>query len=221
MPLKNTILSAVAITLFASYAAYEHVHQDSAGLVTLVMNDLAGTQSSVASTRTAPVDANAQPAAPASQPVAPQQIPAVTYGEDGGYGEGEDDGYSRRVRTAKPSQPTAAPAQQTPASTQSAAPVASKGQYKDGSYTGPSVNVYYGYVQVKAVISGGKIADVQFLQYPSDRQTSVMINTQAMPLLKQEAIAAQSASVSGVSGATETSGGFIQSLDGALTKARV
>jgi len=55
-------------------------------------------------------------------------------------------------------------------------------------------------------ISGGKITDVVFLQYPSDRRTSQMINSQAMPLLKEEAIQAQSVQVSGVSGASATSG---------------
>jgi uncharacterized protein with FMN-binding domain len=68
-------------------------------------------------------------------------------------------------------------------------------------------------------ISGGRISDVQFLQYPNDRRTSQMINSQAMPILKQEAIQAQSAQVSGVSGATATSGAFIQSLGNALQQA--
>ena len=92
-------------------------------------------------------------------------------------------------------------------------------RYKDGSYTGDVTDAFYGNVQVKVTISGGKITDVQFLQYPNDRQTSVEINSQAMPLLGQEAIQAQSAQVDGVSGATQTSGAFIQSLQTALQKA--
>lgn len=94
-----------------------------------------------------------------------------------------------------------------------------KGKYKDGSYTGPVTDAFYGNVQVKAVITGGKISDVIFLQYPNDRNTSVEINSQAMPFLKQEAIQAQSAKVDGVSGATQTSRAFIQSLDSALQQA--
>ncbi len=94
------------------------------------------------------------------------------------------------------------------------------GQYVDGSYTGSPTDAYYGIVQVKAIISGGKIADVQFLQYPSDRSTSRYINSQAMPMLTQEAITAQSAHVNGVSGATATSGAFVQSLASALAKAK-
>ena len=113
--------------------------------------------------------------------------------------------------------------QQAAAQAQAAAQVAaqSSGQYKNGTYTGPSVNVFYGYVQVQAIIQNGQLADVIFLQYPSDRSTSRYINGQAMPLLKQEAIQAQSAQVDGVSGASATSGGFVQSLGDALAQAHV
>jgi uncharacterized protein with FMN-binding domain len=94
------------------------------------------------------------------------------------------------------------------------------GLYADGSYTGSPADAYYGTVQVKVIVTNGKIADVQFLQYPSDRSTSRYINGQAMPMLTQEAITAQSANVNGVSGATATSGAFIQSLASALALAK-
>jgi len=91
--------------------------------------------------------------------------------------------------------------------------------YKDGSYTGSVADAFYGNVQVKAVISGGKITDVVFLDHPQDRRTSQMINDQAMPMLTQEAITAQSANVDIVSGATQTSNAFRESLQSALSKA--
>ena len=91
--------------------------------------------------------------------------------------------------------------------------------FKDGQFVGAPADAYYGNIQVKAVIQGGKIADVQFLDYPQDRQNSVYINTQAMPLLKAEAIQAQSSKVDIVSGATDTSYAFIQSLASALNQA--
>ncbi len=238
MPIKKILLSSVMIAVFVTYAGYEHVHQDSAGLITLLMNDLAGTPVTstsvqpVASTQSAPT--SPQPAAPApQQPTAPQPTYAVSGGGEDGYGEGEgEDGYRRRttVVQAQPQQTTPTPAPQQAQPTQTTptqtaptptTPTQPQGQYKDGNYTGPSVNVYYGNVQVKAVISGGKLTDVQFLQYPSDRSTSVYINSQAMPMLTQEAIQAQSANVSGVSGASETSAGFVQSLSAALTQAHV
>ena len=89
----------------------------------------------------------------------------------------------------------------------------------DGSYTGSSADAYYGTVQVQAIVQGGKLVTVNFLQYPSDRRTSQYINGQAMPMLQTEAIQAQSANVSGVSGATDTSAAFVQSLGSALAQA--
>ena len=97
----------------------------------------------------------------------------------------------------------------------------SQGMYKDGTYTGSVADAYYGNVQVQVMVQGGKIADVQFLQYPNTHSTSVMINSQAMPYLKSEALQVQSANVNIVSGATETSLAFQQSLADALTQARV
>ena len=92
--------------------------------------------------------------------------------------------------------------------------------YADGAYVGNSADAYYGNIQVKAIIQNGRITDVQFLDYPHDRRTSQMINSQAMPYLTSEAIQAQSAQVDIVSGATDSSMAFIQSLTSALAKAR-
>lgn len=95
------------------------------------------------------------------------------------------------------------------------------GTYKDGQYTGNVADAFYGNVQVKAIISGGKITNVQFLDYPHDRRTSIEINSQAMPMLTSEAIQAQSSQVDVISGATATSGAFIESLKSALSQAKV
>ncbi|MHA2788803.1 FMN-binding protein [Corynebacterium sp. S7] len=91
-----------------------------------------------------------------------------------------------------------------PSSTTSAAPsttTASSGAYTDGTYTGSAENAVYGTVQVQATITGGNITDVTFLQSPDSRSASVRINQQAMPYLKQEAIAAQDAQVNTVKSA--------------------
>ncbi len=95
-----------------------------------------------------------------------------------------------------------------------------KGMYADGTYTGIVADAYYGLVQIQAVIQGGKLINVSFLQYPNDRRTSQYINGQAMPILKSEAIQAQSANVDIVSGATDTSMAFQQSLADALAQAK-
>ena len=95
-----------------------------------------------------------------------------------------------------------------------------KTSYKDGTYTGSVADAFYGNVQVQTTITNGKITDVQFLDYPHDRPTSVEINSQAMSLLKQEAITAQNSQVDIISGATQTSDAFIQSLASALSQAQ-
>lgn len=92
-------------------------------------------------------------------------------------------------------------------------------KYKDGEYTGSVADAFYGPLQVKAIISGGKLVDVQFLQYPNDRPTSTQISNASMPVLKQEAIKAQNAKVDIVTGATQTSEAFVQTLQSALDKA--
>lgn len=109
----------------------------------------------------------------------------------------------------------------TPVPTSAPSPTSRpQGQYKDGSYTGPEVDAFWGLVQIKAVIRNGKIADVTFLEYPSDRRTSQRINNVAMPYLKTEALQVQSANVDIISGATLTSEGFAESLQAALDSAK-
>jgi uncharacterized protein with FMN-binding domain len=93
-------------------------------------------------------------------------------------------------------------------------------QYKDGTFTGSVADAFYGNIQVQATISGGKITNVQFLQFPNDNGTSQYINQQADPMLAQEAIQSQSANVAVVSGATDSSQAFIQSMSDALSQAK-
>lgn len=95
----------------------------------------------------------------------------------------------------------------------------SNGAYKDGYYTGTSVDAGYGNVKVAVTVSGGKITDVQFLDHPNSKGTSISINNYAMPILKSEVIQAQNARVDTVSGATYTSAAFIDSLSSALSQA--
>jgi uncharacterized protein with FMN-binding domain len=95
-----------------------------------------------------------------------------------------------------------------------------RGIYNDGTYVGDVVDAYYGNVQVQVTISNGRMTNIQFLDYPQDRNTSIRINSRAMPILTQEAITAQNANVNGVSGASTTSPAFIESLTSALNQAK-
>jgi uncharacterized protein with FMN-binding domain len=103
---------------------------------------------------------------------------------------------------------TAAP-NTTPTSQPTVAPV--------GSFTGDPVTMRYGIVQVKITVQGGKIVDAQAVQAPTgsnDRYTQ-----KAVPVLRQQTIAAQSANVQGVSGASFTSYGWYESLASAIAQA--
>lgn len=92
--------------------------------------------------------------------------------------------------------------------------------YKNGTYTGISADAIYGNIQVQVTIANGAIADIQFLDYPKDRAHSIQLSTMAMPLLKARAIKIQAANVDTVSGASETSQAFRNSLQSALDQAK-
>jgi len=111
------------------------------------------------------------------------------------------------------------PVQTTPldtTSTASATPAPSS--YKDGNYTGTAVDNGYGIVQVEAIVSGGKLTDVKFLSMPSGGHSSE-VAAFAEPQLLNEALTKQSAKVDIVSGATQDSEAFAQSLQAALSQA--
>ena len=65
---------------------------------------------------------------------------------------------------------------------------------------------------------GGRITKARTLAHPSGGESD-QINGYAVPLLDQEAVAAQSAQIDTVSGATFTSAGYQQSLQSALDAA--
>ncbi|MET7570490.1 FMN-binding protein [Streptomyces sp. NPDC005492] len=85
--------------------------------------------------------------------------------------------------------------------------------------TGDTVQTRWGPVQVKITLTNGKVTDVTAVQYPTDNPRDQEINSYALPQLKSEALAAQSASIDTVSGATYTSDGYRQSLQSALDSA--
>jgi len=92
-------------------------------------------------------------------------------------------------------------------------------QYKDGTYQGSDVSNRYEDIQVSVTISGGKITAVHASLNAQD-DTSQSIAGDAIASLKQATLTAQSASLDGVSGATEASASYIQSLQSAIDKAK-
>ena len=126
---------------------------------------------------------------------------------------------SKPVATKKAT--AAATASATASSTATATPTADAAPAapaaQSGTFTGPSVNVNYGNVQVQITVVNGRITDAVAVKAPSgknDRYTNM-----AVPILKQQTLAAQSANIKGVSGASYTSYGWFTSLQGALAQA--
>jgi uncharacterized protein with FMN-binding domain len=91
----------------------------------------------------------------------------------------------------------------------------------NGTFTGADVPNRFGDVVVRVVITNGHMNDVQAIQLPFDRQESAYISQQAGPLLRTEALQAQSANIDIISGATYTSQSYAQSLESALQQAHL
>jgi uncharacterized protein with FMN-binding domain len=88
-----------------------------------------------------------------------------------------------------------------------------------GTFTGNDVLTKFGDVQVAVTLKHGRIVDVQWLKLPFDRERSQLISRQASPILRTEVLAAQSAQIDLLSGATYTSDGWANSVQSALAQA--
>ncbi|HEY7032495.1 MAG TPA: FMN-binding protein [Thermomicrobiales bacterium] len=199
--LKKIALSSSVVVLFALYAFQEKNRSplgvstvDSAYVATATPRDAAALSTvKPAATSTATIEpARVSTAAKTVTPTAHR--PAATSSATS----------SLPTRTA-----TAEPTATSPAN----------GEYADGTYTGSVADANWGDVEVQAVVTNGNLSDVQFLTYPDHRSRSRSINERAMPVLIQEAIQSQRADVDVVTGATDTSEAFIQSLAAALQQA--
>jgi uncharacterized protein with FMN-binding domain len=88
-----------------------------------------------------------------------------------------------------------------------------------GTVTGAVADTRWGPVQVQITVADGSITDVAVVQYPDSNGKDQQINARALPILIQETLEAQSASIDMVSGATYTSDGYVTSLQSALDQA--
>ena len=85
---------------------------------------------------------------------------------------------------------------------------------------GPAVDTAYGLVQVQVRLQGHRIVSAKAIDYPMGTGQDRAINSYAIPVLQHETVAAQSARVDTVSGATYTSDGYRRSLQAALDAAQ-
>lgn len=105
--------------------------------------------------------------------------------------------------------------------TAAAAPSPTSSSGSTSTVTGDTVATEWGPVQVELTVVDGRITDVVALQYPSGNPRDQQINAYALPVLHDEVVAAQSAHIDHVSGATVTSDGYLTSLQSALDKANL
>ena len=136
---------------------------------------------------------------------------------------------SSKPKTTKSAKPTASAthsssATQSPTATASATPTTSATPTKatsnkatSGTFVGDPYTMRYGTVQVQITINNGKITDAQAIQAPgggNQRYTD-----RAIPIMRQNTLAAQSSNITGVSGASYTAYAWYESLQSALKKA--
>jgi uncharacterized protein with FMN-binding domain len=96
--------------------------------------------------------------------------------------------------------------------------VTKKAAKKSGTFLGSPTNTIYGAVQVSVTIKSGKITKVNAPVYPVGTFRDQQINSQAIPMLEQEVLKAQSSKINNISGASYTAQGFYLSLVSALAK---
>ncbi|MGJ6981632.1 FMN-binding protein [Aestuariimicrobium soli] len=128
-------------------------------------------------------------------------------------------GATSSTSSVTPSQPQTTQTQTT--QTQSGQTQTSQGSsLKDGTWTGQTVTHRYGSVTVTVVVTNGAIASLSEDVVSDGDHHSERINDEAVPVLRQEVLAANSAQVNTVSGGTYTSEAYLQSLQSALDEAR-
>ncbi|HZF92931.1 FMN-binding protein [Streptomyces sp.] len=113
-----------------------------------------------------------------------------------------------------PSSPDETVAAPTPSATAPPSPFPSSSS-SSAVVAGSTVPTEKGDVQVEVTFEGERIASVRMLRQPDHPQT-----TNAVPVLIEETLEAQSADIDSVTGATITSEGYKESLQAALDARR-
>lgn len=126
---------------------------------------------------------------------------------------------STRIAQAPSGVPTPAPAGSPTGTAPPATPTSTPGEPVVAVHDGQVIDTKFGTVQVRVVITGGVITDVSALTLTDSSDTSVAISARAAPILREEVLAAQSAAVTNVGGATYTSEAYLTSVQSALDAA--
>ena len=165
---------------------------------------------------------------PGTVPLANRALPATSAGSGAPGALASPGGLAAGgTATAPAGSPPGPTATTAPGATSKTTPAAPKATTKppksttmrDGTWNGAPIYNGYGNIELSITVGGGKITNVTTLDSPRDSSRSKSINANALPKLRQEALVAQSASIDTISGATETSDAYRQSLASAITKA--
>jgi uncharacterized protein with FMN-binding domain len=87
------------------------------------------------------------------------------------------------------------------------------------TYDGDAAQTRWGPVQVQITVEDGRVTAADVLQVPMANHHDQQINSYAVPILNAEVVDAQSAEIDMVSGATDTSEGYLSSLQSAIDRA--
>ncbi|SEJ49757.1 hypothetical protein SAMN05421637_2021 [Demequina mangrovi] len=172
--------------------------------------------------------AEASPSASASVGSSPSPSPSATEALDDDHDDdhedeveiedehedGDDDDGDDAPVVAAPTETAAA----EPDPVVTSAP-AEPAQPASQSVDGPVVTNARGEFQARITVEGGTVTDVQAIRAGTQDAQSVQINARAIPILREEVLAAQSWDVAAVSGASFTSPGFLESVRGAFASA--
>jgi uncharacterized protein with FMN-binding domain len=150
-----------------------------------------------------------------SSPSAPSSSDSSGGSSSGGTSGGTASGGTTSGGTTSGGSSNTAPST-APSSSAAKPPTVSASK----TITGDAAPTRYGPVQLQVTFNGTRITRINVIDYPTESGRDQQINSYALPILNQEAMAAQSAQVDVVSGATYTSDGYAQSLQSAIDKAK-
>jgi uncharacterized protein with FMN-binding domain len=129
--------------------------------------------------------------------------------------------FGYHTSTNKTSPAAATGGASTPTTSSGSSKTTTSPSSKITTHTGSVAQTRWGPVQVKITVQDGKITKVAVLQQPNGNPRDAEINNQALPILIDETLNAQSANIDMVSGVTVTSDGYVRSLQAALDEAGI
>ncbi|WP_062384957.1 FMN-binding protein [Demequina iriomotensis] len=168
------------------------------------------------STPEASATPSASPTPTATAAASPSAVPSDDEAEDDtddDKGGERDEDESDDAATPQPSRTA------TPVETAEPDPVVTPVEPATQTFDGPVVTNPRGQYQARITVEGGTVTDVQAVVAGTQDAQSVQINAKAIPILRDEVLAAQTWDVAAVSGASFTSPAFIESLRGAFGQA--